>query len=99
MIAVPPMPGVIAYGVAEGFRVARVDEGGVNTKAGERVSQQIVGAPVQRARRHDMGACAHQGHNGQVQGRLATGGGDSPDTAFQCGDALFQYCIGGITEA
>ena len=82
-----------------GVQVARVDKGGGDAEARQRVVQQVVRAAVQRTAGHDVRAGTGQRADGQVQRRLAAGGGDAAHTAFQRGHALFEHGGGRVADA
>ncbi len=84
---------------APGVEVARIDEGGLDAEALQRVGQQVVRAAVQRARRHDVRAGAGDGGQAEVHGGLAAGDGDAGHAAFQRGDAFFQHRVGRVRNA
>ena len=88
-----------AHGGAPAVDVAGFDEGGLDAEAAHRVVQQVLRAAVQRRGGHDVRARAHQRGDGQVQRRLAAGGGDGADAAFQRRDALLQHRIGRVADA
>ncbi len=88
-----------ADGRAPAVDVARPDKGGFDAEAAQRVVQQVVRTAVQRRRRHDMRARAHQCDDGQVQRGLARRRGDRADAVFQCRHALFEHRHGGVGEA
>ncbi|MNT28972.1 hypothetical protein D3C72_1646930 [compost metagenome] len=89
-------PGVGADRGAPGVDVARLDEGGLDAEAAQRVVQQVVRAAVQRRRGHHVRARAHQRGHRQVQRGLARGRGDGAGAVLQRGDALFQHGHGGV---
>src|SRR5665213_2998536 len=60
-------------GAAEGRRVARIDEAGVNAEARQGELQQVDRAAVKRRRRDDVRSRAHQRGDGEMQRRLAAG--------------------------
>ncbi|MCY1360848.1 hypothetical protein D3C81_1016680 [compost metagenome] len=84
---------------APGVDVARLDEGGLDAEAAQRVVQQVVRAAVQRRRGHHVRAGAHQRGHGEVQRGLARGGGDRAGAVLQRCDALFQHGHGRVGDA
>ena len=78
-------------GFPECFRVARVHEGGVDAETGQGVTEQVVGAAVQRVGCDDMAAAVHQRAYRQVDGGHAAGRRYCAGAPFQSGNALFQH--------
>jgi hypothetical protein len=91
--------GVVADGRTESFRVAGVDEACFDTKAWQRIREQVVGAAIEGAGGDNVRSRSHQGDDGQVQCGLAAGGGNGPDPALQGGNPLLQHGIGGVAQA
>ena len=72
-------------------RVGRLDEGGLDAEAPQRVVQQVVGAAVDRGRGHDVVAGGEDRRRGEVEGGLAGGGGDRADAALERRDPFLEH--------
>lgn len=66
------------------------DELGFNAEARQKHLELIIGSSIQVGGRHNIITCMGQGGKGHELGGLAGGRGDSGDTSFQRGDALFE---------
>jgi hypothetical protein len=84
---------------APGVEVAGLHEGSLNAEAAQRVVEQIVRAAIERRRRNNMRARAHQRGNGQMQRGLAARGADRARAAFQRRDALLEHRDCGVRDA
>ncbi|MEY9604659.1 hypothetical protein AB7M74_000202 [Bradyrhizobium japonicum] len=84
---------------AERVEVARLDEGRGDAEARQRVRQQIDGAAIERARRHDVIAGIEQRCDGQMQRGHAARGADRADAAFERREPLLQHTGGRIGDA
>ena len=91
--------GVGAHSRTPTLDVVRFDKGGLYAKAAQRVVQQVVRAAIQSRAGHNVRARTHECGNGEVQGRLTTGGADGADAAFEGGHALLQHRVGGVADA
>ena len=91
--------GVGADGAAEVLGVGGVDEGDVDTQAGEGVDELVVGAAVEGGGGDDVVAGAGEGEDGLGLGGVTGGGGQGADAAFQIGDALLEDIGGGVHDA
>ena len=85
-------------GLAEGSRVARVDEFDRAAQLGERVVEELVGAAVEVVARHDFVAEAGDGQQGVGDGRLSGGDGEGAGAAFERRDALFEHVGRGVHQ-
>ena len=74
--------GVGLHCLAPSLQITRRNEGGLNAKSTQCVVQQIVRATIQGRRRHDVRARAHEGGDGQMQGRLTAGCGNGANAAL-----------------
>ncbi|MGY4500494.1 hypothetical protein ACVWYH_004425 [Bradyrhizobium sp. GM24.11] len=83
----------------ERIEIARFHEGRGDAEARQRVRQQIDGAAIERARRHDVVTGVEQRRDGQMQRGHAARGADRTDTAFQRREPLFQHAGGGVGDA
>jgi hypothetical protein len=79
--------------------VARVDERRRDAEARQRVVEQVVRAAVERARRDDVRARAHQRDDREVQRRLAARRRDRADAALERRDALLEHRVGRVGDA
>jgi len=77
----------------------RRDEGGRDAETLQRVRQQVVRAAIERARGDDVAAGIHQRRDGEMQRRLAGGGGNGADAALERRHALFEDRYGRIGDA
>ena len=75
-----------------------LDEGDLDAELGERVLEQVVGAAVDRRRRHDVVAGAGDVEHGVGDGRRAGGDGEGRGAALERGDALLEHVRGGVQE-
>ena len=82
-----------------GGEIARVDEGGLDAEARQRIGEQIVRAAVERARCDDVRACCRDRGDRQVQRGLAARGRDRSDAAFQGRHPLLEHGVGGVGDA
>ncbi len=76
---------------ADSIEVARLDEGGRDAEARQRMRQQIDGAAIERGRRHDVVAGIEQGRDGEMHRGHAACGRDRADAVFQRGEPLLQH--------
>ena len=86
-------------GGAPGVQIARLDEGGFDAEARQRVMQEIVRAAVERTGGDDVRAGAGDRREAEVQRCLATRGGDAGDPAFERRDSFLQHRVGRIGDA
>jgi hypothetical protein len=63
------------------------------------VGEEVVRAAVDRARRDDMAALAHQGGDREVEGGLAAGGADRPHPALEGSDPFLEHRDRGVGDA
>ena len=91
-------PGIGLDSRSESLRLARVDEGGLDAKARQRVFEQVVGATIERARGDDMRTCTHHSGDGEVTGSLAAGRGNCANAAFKRCYTFFQHGRGGVGD-
>ena len=92
-------PGIGPDGGAQAVEIARLDEGGGDAEARQRVREQVDGAAIERGRRHDMVARAQQGRDGEMHRRLAARGADRADALLQRGEPLLQHRGGRVGDA
>jgi hypothetical protein len=92
----PPLVEVVGVG----------DEADLDPEAGQRVAQQVVGAAVERGRRHDVVAGLRQVEDGEGLGRLAgrqrQGAGQADGRvgrALQRGHPGLDHGLGGVHDA
>ena len=91
-------PGRRAQRGGVGRGVARGDEGRLDAEASERHFEQCASAAVEMCGRHDViAAAAECGHRDEL-GRLAAGGRDRADAAFQARDALLEGGHGRVRD-
>jgi hypothetical protein len=91
--------GVRSHGGAPAVDVARLHESGLDAEASQGVVQQVLRAAIEGRAGHDVRSGAHERGNRQVQRRLAAGGGDRADAAFQRRHALLEHRVGGVADA
>ena len=82
--------GLLVDGAPEGRRVGAVDVGRRDADLGQGVGEQVVGAAVERRRRHDVVAGAGEVEDRQRLGRLAGCESERGHAALERGDALLE---------
>ena len=91
--------GVGSDGGLPRVEVVRVlDERDLHAELGKGVVEQVVGAPVQRCRGHDVPAVLRQVEEGDRFGSLAAGHRQGRHAAFEGRDALLEDRLGGIHD-
>ena len=86
-------------GLAEVFRIVRIDEGHVDADAREGVVELIERAAIQRGSRHDVIARAAQRQDRHGLRRMPRARGQRAHAALQIGQALLKHIGGGIHDA
>ena len=91
-------PGVGADGGREVVGAAGVHEGRRDAEAAQREVEHVVGAAVDVAAGHDVGARAHEGGHGQEERGLAAGGGHRPHSPLEGCDTLLEHGHRGVGD-
>ncbi len=81
---------------AEFVQRARLDEGGGDAEARQRVREQIDAAAIERGRSDDVVAGVEQGRDRQMQRGHAARRADGADATFQRGKPLFEHRRGRV---
>ncbi len=84
-------PGICSDGGADTVEVARLDEGGGDAEAWQRVGQEIDGAAVERRRSDDVIAGTQKRGDGEMHRRHAARGADGTDAVLQRRQPLLQH--------
>ena len=96
MVSAMSEPGVGADGGPEAIEIARLDEGGRNSETRQGVGEEIDGSAVERGRRHDVVARAHQRRDGKVHGRHAAGVQTAPTPASSAASRSSRTAVVGL---
>ena len=91
-------PGLRSDGRREVVGTAGIDEGGADAKAPKGEVEHVVGAAVDVAAGHDVGARVHQRGHGQEERGLAAGGGHRAHPALKGSDPFLQDGHRGIRD-
>ncbi len=78
-------------GRLEAGKIARLDEGGGDAEARQRMRQEVDGAAIEGGRRHDVAALAHQRHDGEMHGRHAACRAHRADAVLQRRQPFLQH--------
>ena len=84
-------PGLWPDRGAKAVEIARLDEGGGDAEARQRMGQEINAAAIERSRRNDVIAGAEQRRDGKMHRRHAACGADGADAVFERRQPLFQH--------
>ena len=91
--------GVLVHQLAEGFRLARIEEPHLDAELREGLREQRPRPAVQARRRDEVLPRVHDRQQGRGDRRLAAGERQSRRAAIERREAFFEHIVGGVHQA